>query len=260
MPGRHAQTVDLNHADFEQLMTIEGIDDKRAELILTYRREHGPFHSWDELRDVPGIGDTLLERAREAATLGSEEAGEESGVSEAQPAEDQRQAEAPETAVAQEEEEDEEEEEVDTDEIEALLGIAQLDSEAATAYEIAAESVSSNELQGMLRAFAGDHRRHIEDLQKFMRDNGAKAEVASDGSSIVSIARAMGALDPQAALESIMGNELLTNAIYETALWVVSNDEALAIVRRNREDEARHLQALQAWAAEHDEDEEEEQG
>src|SRR5579885_3499616 len=80
MPGRQTHTVDLNEADFEQLIRIEGIDDKRAELILSYRREHGPFHSWDELRDVPGIGETLVERAREAATLGGEEAGEEGGA------------------------------------------------------------------------------------------------------------------------------------------------------------------------------------
>lgn len=265
MPGRQMQAVDLNHADFEQLIQIEGIDRKRAELILTYRREHGPFHNWDELRNVPGIGDSLVDRAREAGTLGGGGTGEQDAFSKGQPAESRPQGEAGEGPEAkaeekgeedeEEQEEEDEEEEVDPDEMEALLSLAQLDSEAATAYAIAAESVSSRELQGMLRAFGGDHRRHVEDIQRFAHDSGVKAEIGSDGSSLVSIARAMGVLDPQAALEGIIGNELLTNAIYETALWVVSDDEALEIVRRNREDEARHLQALQSWAAEHEEDE-----
>ncbi len=237
MPGR--QVVDLNKADFEQLIQIEGIDDKRAELILTYRREHGPFHSWDEVRNVPGIGDATLEHAREAATLG-EDTGPVPEV------EGEGQAEQP-------------RDEVDAEEIAALLAIAQLDVEAAEAYAIAAGSVTNQELRKMLRTFEGDHRRHVEDLQEFMRGQGAKAETPADGSSIVAIAGAMGAIDPQASLEAIIGNELLTNSIYETALWVVTSEEALEIVRRNREDEARHLQALQAWADQHEDDEDEDE-
>lgn len=234
MPSRHGQTIDLNKAEFEQLIQIDGIDDKRAELILTYRREHGPFHSWEEVRNVPGMGETMVERARDAATLGEE---------------------AAEAAETGEEEAEQGQEEMEAEEMVALLAIAQLDSEAAEAYAIAADSVSNTDLRKMLRGFEGDHRRHIEDLQKFMRDHGAKADVPPDGSSIVTIARAMGAIDPQASLEAIIGNELLTNAIYETALWVVTDEEAVAIVRRNREDEARHLQALQAWDEQHEDDE-----
>lgn len=234
------QSVDLNKADFEQLTRIEGINQQRAELILAYRREHGPFHSWDELRNVPGMGDSMVERARQAATLG-----EESGpVAE---------SEDPEPDEAQEE--DDEAEELEMEEVEALAAIAQLDAEAAEAYAIAAESVTSEELRKMLGAFGADHRRHVEDLKKFMRDQGAKADVSADGSSIVALAEAMGAIDQQASLEGVLANELMTNAVYETALWVVGNEEALAIVRRNREDEARHLQSLQAWADRHEDDE-----
>ncbi|WP_010581124.1 helix-hairpin-helix domain-containing protein [Liquorilactobacillus vini] len=63
---------DLNTATKEQLMQINGIGEKKAELIINYRQEHGQFKQLDELKDISGIGDKTLEVLKENLTLGQE--------------------------------------------------------------------------------------------------------------------------------------------------------------------------------------------
>ena len=47
--------VNLNTASKEELMTLSGIGDVRAQAILKYREEHGEFRSIEELMEVEGI-------------------------------------------------------------------------------------------------------------------------------------------------------------------------------------------------------------
>lgn len=61
--------VNLNTATQEELETLPGIGPKRAEAILAYRAEHGPFSSIASLTDVPGIGETILEGIQDRVTL-----------------------------------------------------------------------------------------------------------------------------------------------------------------------------------------------
>jgi rubrerythrin len=138
----------------------------------------------------------------------------------------------------------------------ALLAIAKLDMEAAAAYEVAADQ-AEDRLREMLSGFRDDHRRHVKDLVAFAKKRGMDVQVTEpdrDSSVLAALAYAVGSLEPAAAIEGLVGNELLTNATYETALWAVTDDEALVIVRRNREDERRHLEALNAYAAEHEDE------
>jgi rubrerythrin len=144
--------------------------------------------------------------------------------------------------------------EVDPDEIRALLAVARLDMEAAEAYQIAAGEAEDAPLQRMLTSFADDHRRHVDDLVDFARRHHVDVEVKPldpGGSVLVALASTVGGLDPAAAVEALIANELLTNATYETVSWLVSDEEALAIVERNGKDEVRHLEALTRYAAEH---------
>ncbi|MBQ6550803.1 MAG: ComEA family DNA-binding protein [Lachnospiraceae bacterium] len=57
--------VDLNTADKEQLMTLPGIGEAKAEAILSYRKTHGRFSSVDDLLGVSGIGEGILSRIRD---------------------------------------------------------------------------------------------------------------------------------------------------------------------------------------------------
>jgi competence ComEA-like helix-hairpin-helix protein len=58
-----AWSVNINTADANALATeLKGVGAKKAEAIVQYRKEHGPFKSVDELLKVKGVGPALLEK------------------------------------------------------------------------------------------------------------------------------------------------------------------------------------------------------
>jgi competence protein ComEA len=66
-----AEPVNINTADATALAAgLQGIGMSKAEAIIAYRTEHGPFHSVDELTQVKGIGDKTLEANRANLTIG----------------------------------------------------------------------------------------------------------------------------------------------------------------------------------------------
>lgn len=64
------EVIDVNEADVYDLQRLPGIGEKRAQAIVAYREEHGPFQSVDELDNVSGIGPGILEGLREYAAAG----------------------------------------------------------------------------------------------------------------------------------------------------------------------------------------------
>ncbi|NIW86624.1 MAG: hypothetical protein GWN09_08535 [Gammaproteobacteria bacterium] len=59
------EPVNINTADAETLASvISGAGTKRAEAIVEYRQQHGPFRSVDELVNVQGIGPKTVEKNR----------------------------------------------------------------------------------------------------------------------------------------------------------------------------------------------------
>jgi competence protein ComEA len=56
--------LNLNHASRAELAVLPGLGPTRAQSIDDYRREHGPFRTVDDLRNVVGIGPKTLERVR----------------------------------------------------------------------------------------------------------------------------------------------------------------------------------------------------
>ncbi|MCK1739365.1 helix-hairpin-helix domain-containing protein [Bradyrhizobium sp. 139] len=50
------RTVDLNNADVEELKALKGVRQGRAEEIVRYRTEHGPFTDVEQLGNVPHVG------------------------------------------------------------------------------------------------------------------------------------------------------------------------------------------------------------
>ena len=71
-PLRESFRVDLNTAGVDELMTLPGIGEKRAEDIIAYRRANGPFRIPEELTEVPGIGEGILEGLIDYVTTGEE--------------------------------------------------------------------------------------------------------------------------------------------------------------------------------------------
>jgi competence protein ComEA len=65
-----ADIVNINTADAQTLAAnIIGVGEKRAIAIVTFRDEHGPFKSVDELTQVKGIALKLVDTNRENLTI-----------------------------------------------------------------------------------------------------------------------------------------------------------------------------------------------
>lgn len=63
------QKINLNTAVKEQLMTLNGIGEARAEDILRYREEHGYFETIEEIMEIPGIKDAAFQKIKEHITV-----------------------------------------------------------------------------------------------------------------------------------------------------------------------------------------------
>lgn len=61
--------VNINTADVNELKTIKGIGDSKAENIIKYREENGAFKSIDEVKQVTGIGDKIFENMKDQITI-----------------------------------------------------------------------------------------------------------------------------------------------------------------------------------------------
>ena len=56
--------INLNTAHIQELCTLSGIGEAKAEAILAYRDEIGGFSSIEQLKNVAGIGDSLFEKIK----------------------------------------------------------------------------------------------------------------------------------------------------------------------------------------------------
>ena len=55
--------VSLNQASAEELAAaLNGVGIKKAEAIVSYREQYGAFTGIEQLKEVPGIGNALVER------------------------------------------------------------------------------------------------------------------------------------------------------------------------------------------------------
>jgi competence protein ComEA len=61
--------VNINTAGKEELMKITGIGDKKADLILEYRQQHGQFKSVKELQNVSGFGEISVSKIKDQISI-----------------------------------------------------------------------------------------------------------------------------------------------------------------------------------------------
>jgi competence ComEA-like helix-hairpin-helix protein len=66
----HYGRVDVNTATADEITSETGLLPEQADLIVEYRRDHGPIDSFDELEKIPGLDSTKLEISRAALTFG----------------------------------------------------------------------------------------------------------------------------------------------------------------------------------------------
>lgn len=57
--------VNINKADEKELQSLNGIGESLATSIVQYRKENGKFETIEDLKNVPGIGDSKFENIKE---------------------------------------------------------------------------------------------------------------------------------------------------------------------------------------------------
>jgi len=63
------QRIDINRDEIWLLKALPGIGEARAQAIIAYREQYGPFHNINELIKVEGIGATIHEQIKELVTV-----------------------------------------------------------------------------------------------------------------------------------------------------------------------------------------------
>ena len=61
--------ISINTASLEELMKLKGIGEAKAKDIIAYRETNGPFQSIEDLKNIPGIGDSIIASIKEDITL-----------------------------------------------------------------------------------------------------------------------------------------------------------------------------------------------
>ena len=69
LTGSAAAAVNINTATKDELTSLKGIGEKRAQEIIDYRKKNGDFKSVDELEKVPGIGPGIMKQIRAEVTV-----------------------------------------------------------------------------------------------------------------------------------------------------------------------------------------------
>ena len=68
--GLLADPINLNKADAETIANeLDGVGAARAQAIVDYRNQYGAFESVEELLNVRGIGEQILEANRDNMTV-----------------------------------------------------------------------------------------------------------------------------------------------------------------------------------------------
>ena len=70
LPGVALAGVDVNTASSAELQTLPGIGPSKANAIMVYRSENGPFADLGALDAVPGIGPSTLEKVSTLVDFG----------------------------------------------------------------------------------------------------------------------------------------------------------------------------------------------
>lgn len=62
--------ININRADLQTLMTLDGIGETYAQRIIDYRNTNGPFKNIKDIMQVEGIGTKRFEAIKDKITVG----------------------------------------------------------------------------------------------------------------------------------------------------------------------------------------------
>jgi|SRR5690554_3469444 len=61
--------ININTADVQELTELKGIGESKAQAIIAWRDENGPFESVEQLLQVSGVGEATLNTIRHQISL-----------------------------------------------------------------------------------------------------------------------------------------------------------------------------------------------
>ena len=61
--------ININTATLEDLMRLSGIGESKAKAIISYREQNGEFKSIEDIKKVPGIGESIYAQIKETITV-----------------------------------------------------------------------------------------------------------------------------------------------------------------------------------------------
>ena len=67
--GKEETLVNINTAQKEELMTLAGIGESKAEAIISYRQEHGAFRKIEDIMNISGIKEGAFEKIKDFITV-----------------------------------------------------------------------------------------------------------------------------------------------------------------------------------------------
>lgn len=67
--GKRSELVNINQADLSELMTLSGIGEAKAQLIVEYRDENGSFSATEDIMKISGIKEGIYNRIKDRITV-----------------------------------------------------------------------------------------------------------------------------------------------------------------------------------------------
>jgi competence ComEA-like helix-hairpin-helix protein len=59
-----SKNLELNAMSEKELENIQGLSKDHVRKIVDYRKQYGPFNSWEDLKHIPGISGDILDALR----------------------------------------------------------------------------------------------------------------------------------------------------------------------------------------------------
>ena len=67
--SEHSELVNINQAGAQELMTLTGIGESKAQMIIDYREENGPFTCIEDIMKISGIKEGVYNQIKENITV-----------------------------------------------------------------------------------------------------------------------------------------------------------------------------------------------
>lgn len=67
--GNETGLININTATKEELLTLSGVGESKANAIITYRNDYGKYGSMEDIKNVSGIGDGVFNTIKDFITV-----------------------------------------------------------------------------------------------------------------------------------------------------------------------------------------------